>query len=408
MDVNRPVQATAPGLSQALTALHLAGGTSSRAELTRELGCSRSVMGYLLGELAEAGLVTVEPGSERPGSGGGRPSQLVRVAASAPAAIAAQLGTEWLSVARIGIGGEVLAMAERPLAARPAMETVLEALGTLIAELAAAEEPAPFAVAIAVPSPVSRGDGRALAPLHLGWPDLPLRDLVREQLARRGLAELPVEIANDANLAALAESRRGAGRGAAQLLYLTTEHVGLGGGLVTAGQLVEGAHGYAIEPGHFTVNSPGAPCTCGSSGCLEVEADNRALLRFHGQPDVPQEQVLAATERLLAAAEVGEAAARAAAAEAALHLGTGLASLVNLFDPDRVVLGQSLGRLWQLMPEQIASRVATRAFLERSAQVPIRPAALAAAPLLGAAELALDPLLADPRAAARLGHRSGD
>ncbi len=393
-----PTASATPGLSQALTALHVAGGASSRAELTRRLGCSRSVMGYLLGELAEAGLVTVEPGTERPGSAGGRPSQLVRVAPGAPAAIAVQLEPDSIVVARIGIGGERLAAEEQPLPPQPAVANTVEAIAAMVSALAA-PAPAAFAIAIAAPSPVSRTDGRALAPLHLGWPELPLRELVAAELERRGIAELPVEVANDANLAALAESRRGAGRGARQLLYLATAHAGLGGGLVTDGHLVEGAHGYAIEPGHTTVSFPGTPCRCGSTGCLDVEADNRALLRFDGQSEVPLEQLVAASGRILDEAEAGEKSAIAAVREVALHLGTGLASLVNLVDPDRVVLGETLARVWRLMPEEIASRVAARAFLDRLGKVPIVPAELTNAPLIGAAELALEPLLRDPRAA---------
>jgi len=393
-----PPAPSAPGLSQALTALHLTGGARSRAELTRQLGCSRGVMGYLLGELTDAGLVTVEPGSERPGSGGGRPSQLVRIAPDAPAVIAVQLEPDSLVVAKVAIGGVRLASEERPLAPEPAVATVVTDLGAMIAALAA-PAPAVAAVAIAAPSPVSRADGRALAPLHLGWSDLPLRELVAAELELRGLEGMPVEVANDANLAALAESRRGAGRGAAQLLYLTTGHAGLGGGLVTDGHLAEGAHGYAVEPGHLTVSFPGAPCTCGSTGCLEVEADNRALLRAGGQPDVPLEQLVAASARLLDEAGAGDADALAAVREVAHHLGTGLASLVNLVDPDRVVLGETLARVWRLVPEEISSRVAARAFLDRLRKVPIEPAALPHAPLIGAAELALEPLLRDPRAA---------
>ncbi len=389
---------SAPGLSQALTALHLAGGAVSRAELTKQLGCSRGVMGYLLGELADAGLVTVEPGSEPPGSGGGRPSQLVRVAPGAPAVIAVQLEPDSLVVAKIAIGGEQLASQERPLPPEPAVESVVKDLGAMIAALAAPDT-AVAAVAIAAPSPVSRADGRALAPLHLGWPEVPLRELVSSELGHHGMAAVPVEVANDANLAALAESRRGAGRGAAQLLYLTTGHAGLGGGLVTDGHLVEGAHGYAVEPGHITVTFPGESCTCGSTGCLEVEADNRALLRSAGQSDVPLEQLVAASARLLDEAEAGDAGALAAVREVALPLGTGLASLVNLVDPDRVVLGETLARVWRLVPGEISSRVAARAFLDRLRKVTIEPAALSHAPLIGAAELALEPLLRDPRAA---------
>src|SRR5882757_4873791 len=149
MPVEPTVQAAA-GLSQALTALHLAGGSSSRADLTKRLGCGRSVMGYLLGELAEAGLVTVEAGTGSAGSSGGRPSQVVKVAPSAPSVVAVQLGTDSIAVARIGIGGTLLARRDRPLPTKPAVATVLDLLGSLIAELIASY-PGALGVAIAVP-----------------------------------------------------------------------------------------------------------------------------------------------------------------------------------------------------------------------------------------------------------------
>lgn len=121
----------------------------------------------------------------------------------------------------------------------------------------------------------------------------------------------------------------------------------------------------------------------GAGGGLAVgepARPHRALLRFHGEAGVPHRRVLEASARILDGAEAGDRAALAAAAEAAQHLGTGLASLVNLFDPDRVVLGGTLARLWRLLPEEISSRVAARAFLERLGGVPIHPAGLAEAP----------------------------
>src|SRR5262249_1901853 len=135
---------------------------------------------------------------------------------------------------------------------------------------------------------------------HLRWPGVPVRELLAERLAaEERTAGIPVRVANDANLSALAESRRGAGRGAATMLYLGAATFGMGGGLAIDGNLFEGAHGYAIEPGHVTVNPAGAPCSCGSTGCLEVEADSRALLRAYGRGRTTRTRLRAAVDRLL-------------------------------------------------------------------------------------------------------------
>jgi predicted NBD/HSP70 family sugar kinase len=385
-------------LSRALTELHFAGGEESRAALTRTLDCSRSVMGYLLGELEEEGLVEVEAGTRAPTGGGGRPSQQVAVAPTAPVVVAADLGTDAITVARVALGGRVLGQERRELPARIGVEDGLAMLAEAI--VAEAEGDAPVgAVTVAVPSPVRREDGRALAPLHLRWPGVPLRELLVERLAGDDrTAGIPVQVANDSNLSALAESRRGAGRGATTMLYLGGATVGIGGGLAVGGHLFEGAHGYAIEPGHITVNPAGAPCTCGSTGCLEVEADSRALLRAYGRSRVTQGKLKRAVDRLLDAGEAGEVEALAAIERVNAPLGAGLASLINFTDPDCVVLGSSLGRRFRLAPEPVRRGIAARSYIDPGGEVPVRPGELADATLIGAAELGFQPLLDDPRA----------
>jgi predicted NBD/HSP70 family sugar kinase len=385
-------------LSRALTELHLAGGEESRAALTRALDCGRSVMGYLLGELEEEGLVEVEAGTRAPSGGGGRPSQQVTVAPTAPVVVAAELGADAITVATVALGGRILGKERQALPARIAVDDGLAQLAAAIT--AQVDGAAPVgAVTVAVPSAVRREDGRALAPLHMRWPGVPLRELLVERLAADPTtAGIPVQIANDANLSALAESRRGAGRGAATMLYLGAGTFGIGGGLAIDGNLFEGAHGYAIEPGHVTVNPAGEPCICGSTGCLEVEADSRALLRAYGRDRVTRPRLRAAVGRLLDAAEAGEEDALAAVEFANAPLGTGLASLINLTDPDCVVLGSTLGRRFRLAPEPVRREIAARSYINPDGAVPLRPGELSDSALIGAAELGFQPLLDDPRA----------
>lgn len=396
---SRTQEAGPPGrdaLAQLVMHLHLLGGSATRAELTERLDCGRSVMGYLLGELTDRGLVTVDRGA-RPRTGeGGRPSHRVRIAERAPVVIAAQLSPDAVSVATVGLGATVLDRHEVRLPSRRP-EDALADLCAPIAERLRGDRTV-LGVGLAVPSPVRRSDGYAPAALHLGWPGVPLRDLVLDHLRdRHGVTGVPLALANDANLAAMAEARHGAGRGAVQLLYLMTGNVGLGGAVISEGRLFAGARGYAMEPGHITVDPAGAACPCGSTGCLEVEADHRGLLRLAGRGRVPLDAVTTAVADVLHAAETGAPDARQAVRQANRNLGTGLAGLINLTDPDHIVLGGTLGRLYRLAPDDVRTPIAGRSFLSPLADIPITPGALPHAPLLGAAELALQPLLADPR-----------
>ncbi|GAB3884025.1 hypothetical protein GCM10029964_044390 [Kibdelosporangium lantanae] len=255
---------TQDALGQLLLALHTAGGTATRTDLTDQLGVGRSVMGYLLGELAARSLVEIDRSGVS--SSGGRPSHRVHIADGAPTVVAAQISADTFTVGTVGLGGRVLTSEEHPL---PSLDplAILDALADVMRGHIGRSV---LGLGVALSSPVRTTDGYAPAALHMGWPGVPVRDLLLERLPA-----LPLAVANDANMAGLAEYRHGAGRGARQLLYLTTGHVGLGGATITDGRLFTGAHGYAIEPGHVTVDPSGALCPCGSTGCLEVEADHR-------------------------------------------------------------------------------------------------------------------------------------
>ncbi|TCO53417.1 ROK family protein [Actinocrispum wychmicini] len=373
-------------LGQLLLALHEAGGTASRAELTDRLGVGRSVMGYLLGELTDRDLVRIDRTGDRTPSGG-RPSHRVMVTDHAPTVVAGQISADTFTVGTVSLGGRVLTREEHPLPSTRAPE-LLDALCAVLTEHVHNGHNV-IGVGVAVSSPVRSSDGYAPAALHMGWPGVPVRDMMFDRMP-----DLPLAVANDANLAGLAEYRHGAGRGATQLLYLTTGNVGLGGATIGGGQVFTGAHGYAIEPGHIAVDPAGAPCPCGSTGCLEVEADHRGLLRVLGRTDVPLPKVTAEIEAVLA-----DPTPQLMAAVRAVNkrLAIGLASLANIVDADRIVLGGTLGRLYALEPDVVRTTLAARAFLTEMAHTPIVVGELADAVLLGAAELAFQPLLDNPR-----------
>jgi predicted NBD/HSP70 family sugar kinase len=384
-------------LGQVLLALHTAGGSATRAELTDQVGCGRSVMGYLLGELADRDLVRVDrTGGRAPSADGGRPSHRVVIADGAPTVVAAQISADTFAVATVGLGGRVIARDEHPLRSPQATEALDDLCRLIVRHVHNAHiGHRILGIGVAVPSPIRAADGYAPAALHLGWPGVPMRDLLLGQLHDRHGLDLPLWLANDANLAGLAEYRHGAGSGATQLLYLMTGNVGLGGAVVTDGRLFDGARGYGMEPGHITVDPAGTPCPCGSTGCLEVEADHRGLLRLLGHTDVPLRSVTTMIREVLANAD--DPAVAEAVRQVNDRLAIGLGSLVNIVDPDRIVLGGTLGRLYRMDPDAVGKRLAQRAFLSDLSQTPIVPGRLPDSVLLGAAELAMQPLLDDPR-----------
>jgi predicted NBD/HSP70 family sugar kinase len=239
--------------------------------------------------------------------------------------------------------------------------------------------------------------------MYLDWPSgTPVRDLFAARIAEALPAAgppLPTAVANDANLAALAEHRHGAGRGARHLLYVTSGHRGVGGALVVDGRLHTGSDGLALEVGQLTVDPQGRRCPCGRRGCLDVEADPPALLAAAGISPGPEEPLLERARAVTRAAD-RDPAARAAVDRVVERLGAGLAGMVNILNPDRIVLGGIHLDLLAAAPERLPEVVAERCLWGRSAGVPILAAALDRPDLTGAAELAWQPFLDDPQSVA--------
>jgi predicted NBD/HSP70 family sugar kinase len=226
---------------------------------------------------------------------------------------------------------------------------------------------------------------------NLGWRDVPLGRLVADRLG----SSLPVLIANEADLGALAEHTWGAGVGVHHLVYVSSE-VGVGGGLVIDGRPLVGAAGCAGEVGHFQVNPRGERCRCGAIGCWETEIGGPAILRRIGVAEKNYRPE--AVTRLLRQAAWGDRVALSAVEDVGRWLGIGLAGLVNVFNPQRVVLGGLLATMWpvveQIVQEELRARVMAPAL---EVEELIRPTQLGAdGPLLGAAELALTRVLDEP------------
>jgi predicted NBD/HSP70 family sugar kinase len=238
---------------------------------------------------------------------------------------------------------------------------------------------------------VRREDGFVRLAPNLGWSDEPLGARLRDAFGGR----IPVQVANDADLGALAEWRRGAAVGVDNILFLAGE-VGVGGGMIVDGAPVIGMAGYGGEVGHIPIDPDGAPCRCGSVGCWETVIGEKRLLTLAGYP---ADGGASAVDAVLREADAGDERARAAVEHIGTWLGFGLAGLVNVLDPGLIVLGGRFERLYPYVIERVEAQLDRLVLPASRSLVRVVPATLGGdAVLLGAAELAFEPLLADPAA----------
>ena len=224
---------------------------------------------------------------------------------------------------------------------------------------------------------------------NLGWTDQPLG----ERLVRVLGDDVPIFVANEADLGALAEARRGVAVGADHILFVSGE-VGVGGGLIVDGQPFTGVAGYGGEIGHLPINPAGHACPCGAVGCWETEVGATSLLRRAGRSTRVGR---AAVDELLRDAEAGSPDALRALEETGRWLGVGLAGLVNVLNPRLVVFGGLFGRIHPYVAAIVDAELDRRTLAAPRRLVRVVAGALGAeAPLRGAAELAFEPMLADP------------
>jgi len=373
-------------LGTLLRQVHRAGDIS-RAELTAAMGLNRSTIAGLVGELESLGLIRhASPPTSR---GAGRPSAGVALAEDGPYVIAVDLGVGSASVAGVGLGGNILGRAHAPVEVHGEAWQVGAAVAGLIRDVVgqvAACAPL-VGIGVAVPGLVRRSDDLVRLAPNLEWNDVSFAGIV---LAALGL-DVPVSLANDANLGALAEHRRGAGVGVDDLIYVSG-NVGVGAGVITGGVQLQGAGGYAGEVGHLRFNPDGRPCHCGNQGCWETEVGAEAIAGGLGRAGTEVTQI---AEVMAALAAPTPELRRTGTA-----LGQGLASIVNVFNPQVVVLGGYFSALYPLVRADVDAGLAERALPAPLETVTLTLPGLGHdSVLLGAAEIALEPLFVDPVAA---------
>ncbi|GLY77627.1 hypothetical protein Airi01_058940 [Actinoallomurus iriomotensis] len=333
-------------------------GPLSRQELAPATGLSSGSISNVVAELTADGLLE-EAGSV--GSDGGRPRTLLRVARRSAYLIGVDVGETRVRVELFDLALTELARAERPLAARGYdVDRIVGFIRDAVADVLREADVAPeslLGVGVGVPGIVDRSSpgGAVVHGQTVGWDAVPIESLLRDAAALP--PEVPLFIDNGAKTLGQAEMWFGAGRGARHAVIALIGS-GVGACIITDGVLYGGAHSSAGEWGHTTMQVRGRACRCGARGCLEAYASAEAVLErwaeIGGDPgDADEETALAAFLASAAPADEGDRGAvdeKAAALleETAEYLGAGIADLVNLFNPERIIIsgwaGLMLGR----------------------------------------------------------------
>lgn len=376
-------------LARIVRRLHTAG-PATRSELVAITGLNRSTVGALVTELASLGLVREETSG---GGSVGRPSLRVAPVDESCVVLAFDLRVDRTLGAVVGLGGGLIARHEQRHGRRGfGLEGALRQIEQMTeALLAAAPDGAAWVgTGVSVPGIVDHADGGVRLAPNLGWVDVPLGRMLDRRMQERFGDAPTVVIGNDADLGALAEHARGAAAGNQNMVFINGD-IGIGGGIIVDGRPMSGAGGFAGEVGHMVVNPTGRVCRCGRRGCWETEIGRDAIALAVGRSaertDVAQ---------LIREAEHGNTEVLRGLEQVNEWLALGVANIVNAFNPDVVLLGGNLRLLLPHAHKQIDDALGAVLPGAREQVRVVAPILDGDSAILGAAEAAFQPMLADP------------
>ncbi len=375
-------------------------GPLSRLELSQATGLSTATVSNVTGELVEEQLI-VEAGQVE--SDGGRPRVLLRVDPGYASIIGIDVGETGVQVELFDLAMQRKAAVDQPLpTARPEPAAVAVQVVAGIREVllqSGVSEEHVLGVGIGVPGTVERAASAVVHAPTIGWAAVPLEELLR----KRGI-DMPLFIENGAKAQGQAEMWFGAGRRARHAVIVLVGS-GVGASVITDGGTYRGVSSSAGEWGHTTIVYGGRPCRCGSRGCLEAYVGAEGIIdRYHqlrGARPLPDADEASQLNAIFQAAEKSKPAAHLID-ETVGYLGAGIANLINLFNPERVVLGGWTGLALGAWLPEIRAAAKAHALAHPFGQTTIELCELGPdAVAFGAATLPVSDLLgrgADPRA----------
>lgn len=365
----------------------------TRARLAELTGFTKTTVSNLVSLLEGAGLV--RDGAPVHEGERGRPGVGVSVHGAGAAGLGLEVNVDYLAACVLDLAKRVRyrhVVSSDNRGREPG--AVLAALSALADEAVAAAAGQGLTVAgaaVALPGMLDRENGVVRHAPNLGWTDVPVTG------APGLVTALPAEYDNEANLAALGELWFGGGARFGDFVHVSGE-IGIGAGIVVDGRVFRGAHGFAGELGHLIADPSGPACSCGGRGCLEQIAGQEALLRAAGLPVTrPAAGPGGSVSRLVARLDAGDEAALDAVTGAGRALGGALASVVNLLDPDTIVLGGVFSPLAAWVRPPLRAVLAEGSGSLRRGAPPVEISGLAeGAAVLGAAGLVVERVIADP------------
>lgn len=373
----------------------VAAGTTSRQRLAVDTGLSLGTVATLVAELTDLGLLT-EAGQED--SGGGRPRGLVTADPHGGLLVGVDVAETYVHVDLFDTTLTRLTGAEealRPLERRPhqVVRHIVSGIDTVLAGTGARV----LGVGVSVPGQVDREGGVSVFAPNWNWHDVPLRDLLADHLP------LPLHLDNPLRAAVLAELWAGAARGRDDVAVINLG-TGVGAGLAFGGTLYRGSSNSAGEWGHTTLVLDGRLCRCGSRGCVEAYVGAPGIMQTlrdlaPTSPLLHPEDQTATLDALAAALATDDPTAAKVVAETARYLGVAVADLVNLLNPELVVLSSWVAdRLGDRLRDEVRAVVAQHALRRPLAATGIVRSPVTGNPVsLGAATLALEGFLTQGR-----------
>jgi predicted NBD/HSP70 family sugar kinase len=353
-------------------------GPIARAAIARQTGLSRTTVSSIMDDLLREGFV-LEGEMQDATPSGGRRAILVNFNAAAGYIVGIDLGRSHFTLLLTDLAAELVAKRAGPFHTESGPDVCLPALlDELITFLAeqGVELSQVIGAGVGIPGPMDSALHKLYSPPRMpGWHGVDVERILRQRLG------IPVYVENDANAGALGESRYGAGRGVADLVYVKVG-TGIGAALVINGQIYRGSRGSAGEIGHVSIDENGPRCACGNRGCLEAMAGGGAIVEEarsllvsewgRSTTDGPTgDSAMALADeldiaRVVQAALDGDGACRTAIAHAGEHIGVALAGLVNLVNPSLVLLDGGVVRAGELLLGPIRRAVAARSLAAAS------------------------------------------
>lgn len=325
----------------------------SRAAVANQTGLNKGTVSSLVSELLEDHLIYESGPGES--SGGRRPVMLL-FNNSAGYSIGIDLGVNYLLGVLTDLDGNIFqekVMTFKNLSYNEIEEQLFNTIDSLISSV----PPSPHGIVgigVGVPGIVDNSGEVLLAP-NLNWTNVNLKSILQKKY------NLPVIIENEANAGAYGEKKFGAGKEFENIIYVSAG-IGIGVGLILNGSLYKGSNGFSGELGHMTIQVNGSKCRCGNDGCWELYASEQALINNAGLLDIPlPSNKEGDLNNLLTLAENGNKDVIKLFEQTGDYLGVGINNIINIFNPQQVIIGNRMASSKKWLEESLNTRVANQA-----------------------------------------------